>query len=100
METYHVEELAAAFKLLAESTRPTAEEYAKIGIEINNMSNKPKTEKEMKVKEYFISLGRAALVAPFMLAGLLLLAVSSLLKSAGFCLVGDFKSAKNEIDVF
>lgn len=54
----------------------------------------------MKVKEYFKSLGKVALVSPFLLAGIIVLAVGIFVKSAGMCLMGDFEAATKEIKDF
>ena len=91
------EELAQAVRQFAESTRPSAEALASLGIEINRVTNKPKTTKRMKAKAYFMSLGRVILLSPFLLSGVLVLAVAILLKSVGYCLIGDFDAATREI---
>ena len=44
-----------------------------------------------------MSLGRVVLVSPFMITGIVVLVTAILLKSAGYCLLGDFKAATDEI---
>jgi hypothetical protein len=61
------------------------------------MSNKPQKQKSMKVKEYFKSLARVVLVSPFIFIGIIVLATGILLKSLGYCLLGDIKAATSEI---
>ena len=51
----------------------------------------------MKVKEYFKSLARVVLVSPFIFIGIIVLATGVLLKSLGYCLLGDIKAATSEI---
>jgi hypothetical protein len=51
----------------------------------------------MKVKEYFKSLGRVVLVSPFIFVGIIVLTTAILLKSLGYCLLGDIKAATSEI---
>ena len=86
---------------MAAATQPTAKEFAKLGKVIDNMSNKPQKQKIMKVKEYFKSLGRVVLVSPFIFVGIIVLATAIftaiLLKSLGYCLLGDIKAATSEI---
>lgn len=82
---------------MAAATQPTTEEFAKLGIEINNISNKPKNKKRMKAKEYFKSVGRLVLFSPFIITGIVVLCTAILLKSLGYCLLGDFENATAEI---
>ena len=51
----------------------------------------------MKAKKYFISLGRVLLVSPFIATGIVVLCTAILLKSLGYCLLGDFETATKEI---
>ena len=92
-----IKELSEAAKRMAAATQPTAKELAKLGKLIDNMSDKPQKQKIMKVKEYFKSLGRVVLVSPFILIGIIVLATGILLKSAGYCLLGDIEAATDEI---
>lgn len=92
-----IKELSEAAKRMAAATQPTAKELAKLGKLIDNMSNKPQKQKSMKVKEYFKSLGRVVLVSPFILIGIVVLCTAILLKSLGYCLLGDFENATAEI---
>ena len=92
-----IKELGEAARRMAAATQPTAEELAKLGIEINNISNKPKNKKIMKVKEYFKSVGRLVLFSPFIITGIVVLCTAILLKSLGYCLLGDFENATAEI---
>ena len=92
-----IKELSEAVKRMAAATQPTAKELAKLGKLIENMNDKPQKQKIMKVKEYFKSLGRVVLVSPFILIGIIVLATGILLKSAGYCLLGDIEAATDEI---
>jgi hypothetical protein len=92
-----IKELGEAARRMAAATQPTAEEFAKLGIEINNISNKPKNKKRMKAKEYFKSVGRLVLFSPFIITGIVVLCTAILLKSLGYCLLGDFENATAEI---
>lgn len=51
----------------------------------------------MKIKEYLKALARVVILSPLMLMGIVTLATGILVKSIGYCLVGDFKSATSEI---
>lgn len=92
-----IKELSEAAKRMAAATQPTAKEFAKLGKVIDNMSNNPQKQKSMKVKEYFKSLARVVLVSPFIFVGIIVLATAILLKSLGYCLLGDIKAATSEI---
>lgn len=92
-----IKELGEAARRIAAATQPTAEEFAKLCIEINNISNKPKNKKRMKAKEYFKSVGRLVLFSPFIITGIVVLCTAILLKSLGYCLLGDFENATAEI---
>ena len=92
-----IKELSEAAKRMAAATQPTAKELEKLGKLIENMSDNPQKQKIMKVKEYFKSLGRVVLVSPFILIGIIVLATGILLKSAGYCLLGDIEAATSEI---
>lgn len=51
----------------------------------------------MKVKEYFKTVGRILLCAPFVFVGIVVLCAGFLVKSAGYCLLGEFDKANAEI---
>lgn len=51
----------------------------------------------MKAKEYFKSVGRLVLFSPFIITGIVVLCTAILLKSLGYCLLGDFENATAEI---
>lgn len=51
----------------------------------------------MKAKEYFKTVGRVLLYAPFVLAGVVVICAGVLVKSAGYCLLGEFDRANEEI---
>lgn len=92
-----LKELGEAARRMAAATQPTAAELAKLGIEINNISNKQKNKEIMKAKKYFISLGRVLLLSPFIATGIVVLCTAILTKSLGYCLLGDFEAATKEI---
>ena len=49
------------------------------------------------MKAYFKALARVVILSPFMLLGILTLATGILMKSIGYCLVGDFEAATSEL---
>lgn len=51
----------------------------------------------MKMKAYLKALARVVILSPLLLTGILTLATGILVKSIGYCLVGDFQSATSEI---
>ena len=51
----------------------------------------------MKLKEYFKTVGRVLLCAPFVLVGIVVLCAGILVKSAGYCLLGEIDKANGEI---
>lgn len=51
----------------------------------------------MKTKAYFKALARVVILSPFLLSGFVALVTGILVKSIGYCLVGDFETATSEI---